>query len=164
MNLKNLVKISISTFIFLVVTILLLGLTDSKALPYMYFIFIFPFLIILFFTFNKTLKANALLIIMLALFISISLTSFVDSVKIYSDKSQEVIKANQDIVNQINELSSQNDYYEKYITYLKGEISISQSNSQSLQQQINSLISQPAQQPPINLPPVYQDDEDEEDD
>jgi len=139
MSFKKL-KIFIASTIFLIglllVSIFLISYSNLAAFPYLFFLFslfwITPFIPRKLSELNNAEKG---VIIISFLLIVISLTLFANSVKIYSDKEQQLT----DLQLQIDEISKTNEYYSTYSASLKDTIYISIANSDLLQAKINNL-------------------------
>lgn len=81
-----------------------------------------------------------------------TITFFANGVKLYSDTSQQMGTLEQ----QINSISSTNNYYQTYRAALSEAIEKSQANSVALQKKINNLNSQISQKDSATEPSVIQ--------
>ncbi len=170
MNLKITVAVSLVLSFFLVGNILLFGISPSSLFFYLYFFFSICWLALLAYSIKSMLsgKGDFAVLVVAILFFAFAITFFMQSVKTYSDKNQEFISNNKELMLQINNLSNANDYYLSYADYLNQQIDVSRSNSIKTEAQIAAIQqNQESSNAVVTLPEIREDEEwfeEEEDD
>jgi hypothetical protein len=152
MSFKKLKRIT-SAFLFamslLVVSIILIAFVNKLFFLPIFGLFFLFWLSSLVFSFNLVLERREKIIIgLLVVIVTFSAVFFADSLKSYSDKSQELGS----IQTQINDLTTQEAYALSYSEYFTKAIKQSEDNSLVLAQKISNFKVKPIEQPVYVVP------------
>jgi len=153
MSLKTSVSWSLVLSIILFGNIVVFGLVNTN---FIFIYFLFSFLVLLFILYLAkdifTNKRDIILTTIMVLLIAITLSYTADAFKANYDKSQAFNIDNSELISQIDVLSKTNDNAISYISSLQDQIKTIQTNTQKIQEQIDSINLQ--QTPPqiIYLP------------
>ena len=141
MKLKTAVASALFISIFIIGSIILIGSLNSYFIPTYFFFVLFILLILIFSTrdFFEN-KKDIVIALIIAVFIAGFAVYFADGLKTYEIRNQDFINNNPSLMNEINNLTKNNDYYSTYIIYLNNQINSVNSNSIILQSQIDSIV------------------------
>ncbi len=142
MSIKNLFGITLFIALFIAASIIIFGTTDQYLFPFVYFLLVLMTVSILIFLSRRLFekKTDWALFIILGLILAFALTFCFSNLKGFYETNKAVSESKNTLNYEIDNLATMNDYYQNYIVYQLGEIEVSKSNSQILQNQINQAL------------------------
>ena len=157
MSLKAVVGWALAISIVVLGSIILLGSVRSQFLTVSYFLFMGGVLLCVILLSRAVFKDSSdwVFLMVVALVFAAFLAYLATAYQSYTETSKAADQMEHNLAYELQSLSTQNDYYSKYVDYLKAQISGYHNSSLSMQAKIDSLKRQPAKTvPPIAPPPI----------
>jgi len=142
MKIKNIFGSILFITLFVALSIIIFGKTDQYVFPFIYFILALITISIIIFALRPIYekKTDWAIFIILGLILVVSMTYCFSNLKSSYETNKETQNSKALLANELNNIASMNDYYQKYVTYELEQIEISKNNSQTIQNQINQAL------------------------
>lgn len=172
MNIKMAVTGALTIFFIAAGSILSFGLLDSVSFPVIFLVFALVTIGLIISSISSLLTRNDLMLaVMLGVLISLPLAFFAGAMKTNYETTKTMSLQEQNLMAEMNNISSNNEYYASLVNYIDGQISQYEKNTLLLESQISQKIAEiaakkkaaaknqtviqppPEQVIPIELPP-----------